>query len=125
MAGDILDKLLTTFNHKISHEKRSVLLFVDNADCHPEDIKGKYSNVKIVFLPPNTCTTSGLQPLDLEIIQNFKTHFCQLLLWFVLANVDSCRCASEIAASINIFNAIHWISQAWNKVEPDTITKCF
>ena len=67
MTDEILDQVLTTFNYKMRHEKRSVSLFMGNAGCHPEDLKEKYSSVRIIFLPPNT--TSRLQPLDLGIIQ--------------------------------------------------------
>lgn len=123
MTGEILDVVLTSFNRRMSHAKRYVLLLIDNAGCHPEELKGKYSNVKVVFLPPNT--TSKLQPLDLGIIQNFKTHYRRLLLRYVLAKIDSCSCASEVAKSVNILTAIRWISQAWKEVKPDTITKCF
>ena len=69
MSGEILNEILC----KLVREKRSVLLFIDNAGCHPSDIVDKYSNIKVVFLPPNT--TSKLQPLDLGIIKNFfKPH---------------------------------------------------
>ena len=49
MTGDILNKILSAFNLKMIRQKRSVLLLMDNAGCHPEDIKEKYSNIKIVF----------------------------------------------------------------------------
>ena len=104
MTGDILHKILSDLNHKMIQQKRSVLPFMDNAGCHPHDIEGKYSNIKIVFLPPNT--TSKLQPLDLGVIQNFKIHYRRLLLRFILASIDSCSSASEVAGSINILTAI-------------------
>ena len=123
MTGDILNAILSAFNRKMVQQKRSVLLFMDNAGCHPEDVKDKFSNVKIVFFPPNTM--SKLQPLDLGVIQNFKVHYRRLLLHYVLAQIDSCVSVSELAGSINILTAIQWISQAWKEVKTDTISKCF
>ena len=62
MTGEILDKVLTKLNRKFSSQHRNIALLLDNAGCHPDDLKGKYSNIKLIFLPPNT--TSKLQPLD-------------------------------------------------------------
>ena len=70
MTGTILHNVLEKLKHRLKRNKRSILLLMDNDGCHPADVKGKFSNIKIVFLPANT--TSMLQPLDLGIIQNFK-----------------------------------------------------
>ena len=123
MSGEILDKILTSINRKLSSQSRTVLLLMDNAGCHPEQFKNKYSNVKIIFLPPNT--TSRLQPLDLGIIQNFKTHYRHFLLRFVLAKFDQCNTASEVTKSVNLLTAIRWIARAWEEVSPITICKCY
>ena len=93
---------------------------MDNAGCHPHDLTDKYSNIKIIWLPPNT--TSKLQPLDLGIIKNFKTHYRKFLLRYVLSKIDECEKASEIANCVNVLLAIRWIAQAWDQ---DTICKCF
>ena len=69
MTGEILDKVLTKLNRKFSSQHRNVALLLDNAGCHPDDLKGKYSNIKL--LPPNT--TSKLQPLDVGIIQTLRS----------------------------------------------------
>jgi hypothetical protein len=44
------------------------------------------SNVKLVFLPPNT--TAGTQPLDFGIIRNFKVKYHKIFLEFLLSHED-------------------------------------
>lgn len=46
MTSEILDQVLTMFNNKINCEKKSVLLFMDNAGWHPEDLKKKVQQCK-------------------------------------------------------------------------------
>ena len=123
MTGDILDSVLTAFNLKMRTQGRSVALLFDNAGCHPQDLQGKYSNIKIVFLPPNT--TSKLQPLDLGIICNFKCHYRRFLLQYVISKIDSCSSATEVTSSINVLVAIRWVALAWREVKSSTIVKCF
>ena len=69
MTGKIMKSVLTRLNHRLSSSNRSILLLMDNAGCHREDLKTKFNNIKIcwVVLPANT--TSKLQLLDLGIIQ--------------------------------------------------------
>ena len=123
MSSEILDKILTSINRKLSSQSRTVLLLMDNLVCHHEQFNNKYSNVKIIFLPPNT--TSKLKPLDLGIIQNFNTHYRHFLLLFVLAKFDQCNNASEVAKSVNLLIAIRWIARAWEEVSAITIFKCY
>ena len=116
-----MHKILSSVNRKMIHKKRSVVLLIDNAGCHPQDISDKHSNVKVILFPVNT--TSKLQPLDLGIIQNFKVHYRRFLLRYILASIETCTSASKVAGTITILNAIRWISKAWKEinVKPETI----
>ena len=96
---------------------------MDNAGCHPPELKDRCSNIKTIFLPPNT--TSKLQSLDLGITQNFKIHYQKLLLRFVISKIDECDTASEVIKSVNILQAIRWVAQAWEEVKQETISKRF
>ena len=123
MTGEILHDVLTSLNRSLRAQGRSILLFMDNAGCHPTDLEQKYSNIRVLFLPPNT--TSQLQPLDLGIIQNFKLHYRKLLMRFVLAKVEECTSASDVTKSLTVLHAIRWIAQAWSQVGSEVIKKCF
>ena len=96
---------------------------MDNAGCHPADVKGKFSNIKVIFLPANTI--SMLQPLDLGIIQNFKVYKESYFLTFVLAKIEECANATEIVKSVTVLHALRWVAKGWERVKSDTIQKCF
>ena len=125
MTSDIMHSILTKLNSQMKVQSRNILLFLDGAGCHPSNlaVPGRYSNIKIVFFPPNT--TSVLQPLDLGIIKNFKVHYRQLLLRYVCAQIEECSTANEIIHSVTVLHAIRWVAQGWGKVSSSTIQKCF
>ena len=54
--------------------------------------------------------TSKLQPLDLEVIQNFKIHYRDLLR-YVLCKRDECDKHSDIAKSNNILIAFKLVAR--------------
>ena len=123
MDGKILESILTKLNHRLSSSSRSIILLMDNAGCHPEDLKTKFSNIKVCFLPANT--TLKLQPLDLGLILNFKVHYRYLFLRYILAKIDECVSASDVSKSITVLVVVRWITMAWSLVEEETIRKCF
>ena len=59
MQIDIMKKVLQKLNNVMKLENQNILLFMDTT---PERPVGKYSKIRVVFLPNNT--TSRLQPLD-------------------------------------------------------------
>ena len=80
--------------------KRNILLFINNAPCHPENFVVWHSNIKVVFLPKNT--TSRLQPLDGGIISNFKVKCRKRPLKFVISRTDDYGKASEIIQEVDV-----------------------
>ncbi len=125
MTSDIMHQVLQKFKRRLVSSARHILLLMDNAGCHPHDLCGKYSNIKIVFLPPST--TSVIQPLDLGVIKNFKVHYRRLLLSHIIAKIEdeNCSTAAEITKSVTLLHAIRWVGQAWEMVKSTTIKKCF
>ena len=113
MTGEILKDYLTGFNLKMKAEKRSILLLLDNAGCHPPELlQDKFSNIKIIFLPANT--TSKLQPLDLGVIKKlYRRHFLE----YVSAKIDAAATATDVTKSVNILTALRWVAIAWREVK--------
>ena len=114
---------LTKLNRCLLNSNQNILLLMDNAGCHPEELVSKFSNIKIIFLPANT--TSALQPLNLGIIQAFKMYYRKHFLSYVVSKIDECDLATDVVKSVNILVALRWVALAWNEVKSDTITKCF
>ena len=88
MSREIMDEIEEK-NHQLVTKRQSILLFIDNAGCHPETLKDKYSNIKIILLRAPANMTSVLQPLDLYIVQAFKIKYHIMLLSYVLGKIDS------------------------------------
>ena len=82
----LFSEWLERLNAKVKAQKRNILMFLDNCGAHP---KLQLSNIKLVFLPPNT--TSRLQPCDAGIIATVKSHYRKRLVRHVLAEIDTRR----------------------------------
>ena len=123
MTTEIVTSILGKINRQMEVAKRKIILFMDNALCHPESLSERYSNIKVVFLPKNT--TSRLQPLDTGIIRNFKFKYRKKLLKFVISTINYNVRATPIIQEVDGLTAISWIKSAWDKVSEETIVKCF
>ena len=117
MTTEVIVEVLSKLNEHLKRRNRQILLFMDNAHCHPESLKGQFANINVVFLPKNT--TSKTQPLDAGIIANWKVLYRKRMLRYVCNKVDDVTNAVEI-----VLMAIEWGRQAWNEVAPHTIKKC-
>ena len=52
MTGDILETILSKLNRQMINKNRNILLFMDNAGCHPEELCTKFSNIQICSCLP-------------------------------------------------------------------------
>ena len=64
MESEILEEILCKLNRCLKIQNQLILLFMDNAPCHPEDLDEKFTRIKVILLPANT--TSHLQVFKLE-----------------------------------------------------------
>ena len=123
MRTEIMEVVLGILDRNVQLEGRKVILFLDNAPCHPDTLQSRLKNIKLIFLPK--CTTSRLQPLDAGIIRAFKCKYRKLLMKYVVARIDEGKNASEIIKYVNIAQAIHWLQVAWKDISKETILPCF
>ena len=64
MTTEIMQEIMQILDKKMISENRKVLLFMDNAPCHPDILQEGLKNIKIDFFPKNT--TSRLQDIASE-----------------------------------------------------------
>lgn len=100
-----------------------VLLLVDNATCHPDDII--HPNVKVVFLPANT--TSLIQPMDQGIIATFKAVQLRLTFEWLLNELDSDSnmTVPEIWKKYTMVNCLEFIRKSIAAVQQKTLAGCW
>ena len=53
-----------------------------------------------------------------------KANYRNSMLYSLLAAVGKFNTATEFAKSVTVFDAIRWLSSAWNNVREETILKC-
>lgn len=120
MTGSLMEEWLKALNVKMRRDNRKILLFLDNAACHPHL---NLSNIKLCFFPPNS--TSVTQPMDQGVIQNLKLHYRKLVLKTLVSNMRESKTASELAKQISVLDAVRWIASAYKQVQPSCVIKCF
>lgn len=124
MCGTIMeDWWLRAFNAKMKEQNRKVVLFLDNATCHP---RLDLSNVRLARLPANA--QSLARPVDRGIVYSFKVHYRKMVLQSLLASMEDDGSASnvdELPNKINALDAVNWLTKSVNSIKPDTVKKCF
>jgi len=123
MTTTLFNSYLRELDDYFKKRNRKILLFLDNAPVHLIDPENKLTNIKLKFFPPNL--TSVLQPLDAGIIRSLKAYCRKYQILTLLEKNQDKVHVSELAKKMNIFDAIKFLSSAWNDIKPETIQKCF
>lgn len=92
---------------------RKILLLVDNCPAHPRI--SNLRNIELAFLPANK--TSILQPMEQSVIKSLKGHFRRNMIMEMI-KIDG-------KTSINMLQAVNFISKAWKEVTAATIQQSF
>ncbi|VDP90278.1 unnamed protein product [Echinostoma caproni] len=100
-------------------QRRSILLFVDNAPCCNHAAVS--SNAKLVRLPPNC--SSMLQPMDQGVVWSFKCSFRKRLLEYILPLLEDEQLIMK--AEVDILMAMHLVKKAWVSVHPHLPVNAF
>ena len=65
------------------------------------------------------------KPLDGGIIQMAKTHYRKLMMREIQLAMEECDTVTDIAKKVTVLDAIVNLCLAWNRVQSDSIKKCF
>lgn len=121
MSSSIMENWLLHFNNRLIGQNRKIILFLDNASCHP---KLTLSNIKLAWFLPNT--TSITQPMDQGIISCVKLYYRHFLLQSLNINPSHTNDNLEnITKNITPLEAIRWLIGAIKLVKPEIIRTCF
>ncbi|UYV83478.1 hypothetical protein LAZ67_23001151 [Cordylochernes scorpioides] len=100
-----------------------VLLIIDNAPGHQQDLE--YENVKVKFLPKNT--TSLLQPLDQGIISTFKALYIKRAFTYILEQMENNESLTVISAwkNFTMLDCVKHIALSYTAIKQTTLNSCW
>lgn len=101
------------------------LLVLDNAPAHPpgleENLHSDFSFIKVCYLPPNT--TPLLQPMDQQVIANFKKLYTKQLFrrCFEVTESTQLTLREFWKVHFDIVQGLKIVEKAWNEVSKQTL----
>lgn len=63
--------------------------------------------------------------MDQDVIYKLKSYYRRLLLQSLVAKMSTCSSMNELAKEITIFDVVQWIVTSLQRIQADTIIKCF
>ncbi|XP_046417460.1 jerky protein homolog-like [Neodiprion fabricii] len=116
---DVFVPKIESFLNSKNLPKTAVVL-VDNCRSHR---CVKINDIEVNFFPPNV--TSLIQPMDQGIIQTVKLHYEINLVNAIVEAQNENMTLIEFLKTIDVHKVIFWIADAWKKVKPTTMQKCW
>ena len=105
------------------------LLVMDNAPAHPpgleDDLLEEFRFIKVKFLPPNT--TPILQPMDQQVISNFKKLYTKFLFrrCFDVTDATNLSLTEFWKQHFDIVSCLQLIDKAWGGVTRRTLNSAW
>ena len=117
MDSILFEEWIRELDVKFQKENRKIALIIDNCPAHPTI--ADLSNVKLIFLPPNT--TSVSQPMDQGVIKCLKAFYRRRLINLMIKRLEQ----GQDLPKISILRALQLLVASWNDVTKTTIVNCF
>ena len=117
MDNTLFEEWIRELDVKFQKENRKIALIIDNCPAHPTI--ADLSNVKLIFLSPNT--TSVSQPMDQGVIKCLKAFYRRRLVNLMKKRLEQ----GQDVPNISILRALQRLVASWNDVTKTTIVNCF
>ena len=117
MDSTLFEEWVCELDVKFQKENRNIALIIDNCPAHPTI--ADLSNVKLIFLPPNT--TSVSQPMDQRVKKGLKAFHRRRLVNLMMKRLEQ----GQNLPKISILRALQLLVASWNDLTKTTIVNCF
>ena len=117
MDSTLFEEWVRELDVKFQKENQKIALIIDNCPAHPTI--ANLSNVKLIFLPPNT--TSVSHPMDQGVIKCLQAFYCRRLFNLMIKRLEK----GQDLPKISIFSALQPLVASLNNVTKTTIVNCF
>ncbi|KRY51622.1 Tigger transposable element-derived protein 1, partial [Trichinella britovi] len=105
--------------------KFKVLLILDNATDHPENLQFESEDVDVAYLPPDA--PSHVQPLDQGVIQTFKAYYTRRTMARLVAAMDEDSNLEVIDywKKFSIADCLCHIKESFTELKVETVNACW
>ena len=108
MDSTLFKEWVRELDVKFQKENQKIALIIDN--CPVQPIIADLSNVKLIFLPPNT--TSASQPMDQGVKKCLKAFYRRRLVNLMIKRLEQ----GQDLPKISILRALQLLVASWNDV---------